>query len=255
MSRAALFLIVGCTLMGISGYLLLAKFLWRSDGPFSGECRVWLDQPTARWVELEGCVLDTPQTLVEAETGELEVLASRADGLSTHLFEKPPRWVAAWVPIRDDLKRANVVRAVYRTDSADLMKWVNQLDAAPEAKRRELWADQAPLRRIAKPGVLKGTAAKPETDLLRKTWGSMGSAAMLVVTPGEPPPMEIPVFAMLLGVAGLALAATGLKKGTGEHHTQSAEQMLTSINTSDVKVELGALESLREEERRERRRK
>lgn len=250
MSRAALFLIVGCTLLGISGYLLLAKLVWRADAPFLGSCSAWLDQPSARWVELDGCVLDTPLALIEAETGELEALGSRAEGLSTHLFEKPPRWVAAWIPVRDELGRANVVRAVYRTESPDLMKWVNQLDAASEAKRKELWAEQLPLRRIAKPGVLRGNAAKPATDALRKTWGSMGSAAMLVVTPGEPPPFEVPVFAVLLGLAGLALAAVGLRKGTGEHHTQAAEQMLTAINTSDVKVELGALESLRDEERR-----
>ncbi len=252
MSRAALFLIVGMSLLGISGYLLVAKFLWRADAPFRGACRVWLDQPTPRWVELEGCVLDTPQTLVETETGELESLASRADGLSTHLFAKPPKWVAAWIPIRDDAGRANVVRAVYRTESTDLMRWINMMDSAPDARRQEMWADQGVLRRIAKPGVLMGAAAKPQTEVIRKTWGSMASATLLVVTPGEPPPFEFPSLAFAIGVVGFALAVAGLRKGTGANSQQTAEQMLAALNTNDVKVELGALESVREEERRRR---
>lgn len=254
MSRAALFLLVGCTLLGIGGYLFVAEFILRADAPFVGPCRMWLEQPTPRWVELDGCRLDTPQALIETDTGELEALASRAEGLATHLYEKPPRWVAMWIPVRDDLRRANVVRAVYRTDSPDLMKWVNALDAAPEAKRHEMWADQLPLRRISKPGVLKGTAAKPVNEALRKTWGSMGSAAMLVVTPGEPPPVELPVWAVTFSLVGLVLVVVGVRRGTGEHHQQSAEQMLTAINTSDVKVELGALEAVRDEERRRGRR-
>jgi hypothetical protein len=253
MSRAALFLIVGMSLLAVSGYLLVAKFLWRGDAPFRGPCRAWLSQPSPRWVELEGCVLDTPQTLVEADTGELEALASRAEGLSTHLFAKPPKWVAAWIPIRDDAGRANVVRAVYRTESADLIRWINMMDSAPDARRQEMWADQGVLRRIARPGVLMGTAAKPQTEMLRKTWGSMASAAMLVVTPGEPPPFEFPTLAFAIGVAGLLLAVAGLRSGTGSKSQQSAEQMLTVLNTNDVKVELGALESVREEERRRRR--
>jgi hypothetical protein len=213
---------------------------------------VWLEQPTPRWVELDGCVLDTPQTLVETETGELESLASRADGLSTHLFAKPPKWVAAWIPIRDDAGRANVVRAVYRTESTDLMRWINMMDAAPDARRQEMWADQGVLRRIAKPGVLIGTAAKPQTEAIRKTWGSMASATLLVVTPGEAPALEFPTLAFAIALVGLALVVAGMRRGTGANTQQSAEQMLTAINTNDVKVELGALEAVRDEERRRR---
>lgn len=257
MPRAALTIVLGLGLAGFGIYSFIAAYVFQVDRPLRAECFDWLDKPGPRWVELRNCTLDTQQMVLENEQGELEALVTRVDGRSTHLYDKPPVWVAAWAPVRDDMSRSGLVRAAVRLESADLIKWLNALDRAPKTQREAMWNDPAPLRRVIKPGVLLGRAEKPPTDALQKTWGSLAASSLLIVTPGVPPETQAPVLGILALVIGGAMLFVGARLAVGASGgplgVVTAEQMITNVNVSDVRVELGALEQLRAEEREARR--
>lgn len=257
MPRLVITSLVALVLIGFCVYAVLTAYIFRPDAPLNGYCDQWLPRPTVRWLELRNCTLDTNQLVLESEHGDLEPLAGRLEGLSTRLYETPPTWVAAWAPVRDDLNRSGLVRAAFRLDSEDLMKWLNALDRAPQLTQEQMWADPAPLRRVVRPGVLQGHAEKPTTDALQKSWGSLASPALLTVTPGEPPKTQVPVLAIFGGIVGVYLLLLSMRKLSGASGgplgEPTAEQAITALNVSDVKIEIGALEELRAEERAQRR--
>lgn len=259
MRRAAILVVVSLAVLGFGLYSVLTTWFFRSDRPARLLCEDWLAQPVSRWVELRGCRLDSEQLVLESEGGELESLAGRLKDVSTHVYATPPTWVAAWVPVHDGFGRTPIVHAAYRIESADLMKWLNALDRAEPGKREQLWADPVPLRRLVMPRVLIGRAEKAADDELRKVLGGPPSATLMLVTAGLPPEPEPPFFGLFCIIGGVALmfaAARNLGSSTsGPLGEQSAEQLITNVNVSDVKVELGALEQLREEERAARRSK
>lgn len=256
-ARAVLLLIAGLGMAGAGVYSLVMEYVFHLGASRTFECSDWLDSPDVRWLELRGCTLDTSQIILESDLGDMEALETRVEGLSTHIYERPPRWVAAWVPIRDDADRSNLVRAAYRIESTDVLKFINTLDQAPASKRAEMWADPVPLRRIVKPGVLIGRSEKSTNDALLRAWGSMATPSLLIVIAGEAPESK----AGLVGILSLVLGATLVFIGArlfanasgGPLGGSSASHTITSVNVSDVKMEIGGLEELRAEERAARR--
>ncbi|MGV3623751.1 MAG: hypothetical protein ACO1OB_23235 [Archangium sp.] len=250
-------MLLGLCLAGFGAYSLVMEYVFHVGHPAKLACSDWLDAPDTMWLELHNCTLDTHQVILESETGEMEALVSRVDGLSSHMYAKPPRWVAAWAPIRDEVDRSNMVRAVYRIESSDLIAFVNALEAAPVSKRADMWTDPAPLRRVVKPGVLFGKAERASGDALQHAWGSLSTPSMLTVRPGDPPESKAGLVGTLALVLGAAFIFVGARlfanSSGGPLGPTTAAQTITGVNVSDVKVELGALEELRAEERAARR--
>ena len=139
------------------------------------------------------------------------------------------------------------------------MKWVNALERADEREKERMWADPVLLRRLSRPGLLPGHAERPATEDLQKAFGNAASGGMLAVIAGPAPVPTMPAQGILAGLAGfflLALAARSATRTTAGHlYEASAEQTMTQANVSDVKLEIGALEELRREERKPRNRK
>jgi hypothetical protein len=249
--------VVGLVLLGFCAFSLVTTYVIRPDAPLKTGCDVWLNHLEPRWVVLSGCVLDVDLVVVESDAGDFEKLANRQKGLSLKPYPVPPTWVAAWIPVRTELQGAGLVRAAWRTESQDLLKWVNALERADERQKERMWADQTLLRRFSRPGVLPGKAGRPESETLQKAFGSSAAASLLAVLPGTAPPPEVPAVGIFAGLAGLVLLVYVIRSATRPAHLDEATvaQALTQVNVSDVKLELGALEQLRDEERQQRKRK
>ena len=237
--------------LGFCVYSIVTTWVFPGDRPLKTQCDNWLDHPTPRWVSLSGCVLDVDQVIVQSAEGDFEKLVNRQKGLSMKPYPSTPVWVAAWAPVRTEWMGSGLVRAAYRLESKDLLTWINTLERADEREKERMWADPVALRRLSRPGVLPGHAEKPTGEGLQKALGSAAVANLLVVNPGEPPPPRLPTFGILSGLAGLALLVFLVRRRPADEPT--AEQQITRLNVSDVKLELGALEELRAEEREERR--
>ena len=236
-------------LFGFSTYSVVTTWVYPKDAPQKGSCDAWLERPGATWLMLRGCVLDVDLVVVESAEGDFEKLINRYRGLSLKPYPVAPTWVAAWIPVRTESMGSGLVRAAYRVDSPDLLKWLNTLERANEPDKERMWADPAILRRFSRPGVLPGKAEKPDTEGLQKAFGAAASANLLVVYAGDPPAPSPPTLGILSGLLGLvalgfSLRSRGLPEATVEQH-------LTRVNVSDVKLELGALEALRAEESEE----
>lgn len=256
MSRVLVAAFLACSLYVVAGYGGWLAWFSPLGRPVKGPCAYWLEQPTARWLSLSGCTLGVDELLLESDAGDLETLADRRQGLATKPYATPPRWVAAWAPVATLGQRKELVRAVFRLESSDLVAWLNAFERADERKRESMWADPVVLRRVASPGVLAGLASKPATDAIQKAFGQRASAALLVVTPGEPPAPALPAWAAgaLLLALGLSWRAWREFGDMARGHDPTPEQVITSANVRDVKLELGALEELRREEAERRRR-
>ena len=166
-----------------------------------------------------------------------------------------PHWVALWIPVRTQGSGAGLVRAVYRLESNDTLKWVNTLESAHEREKERMWADPMPIRRLSSPGVLSGHAEKPSSEALQKAYGSAASATLLAILQGAPPPQSAPTLGLLAGLLGLMVLGFFFRSvGRSPLLAEAtAEQQITQVNVSDVKLEIGALEELRDEERRQQR--
>ncbi len=246
--------ILAVLLLGYATYAAFTTWVIPSNAALKGRCDSWLEKPQAQWIALKGCVLDVDLVILESEEGDFETLQNRNEGISSKPYPVPPNWVAVWIPIRTEFKSASLVRAAYRLDSKDALKWVNEFERADEKKKEKMWADPAPIRRLSRPGVLPGKAEKPSNEAIVKTFGPRASANLLAVIAGDPPPMDPPVVGILSGILGLvALGYVLRRRPAGDDLT--AEQLITNVNVSDVKLEIGALEQLRLEEEEERRKK
>ena len=249
--------IVSLVLLGMGAVAVLGVLTspyFTGEGTVSGTCEGYLVQPTALWVSLHECALDMDQLVLESEAGDFETLENRRQGLSQKPFASPPRWVAAWAPMRAEFGRVGVVKAVYRIDSVDLLKWVNAFDRADERDKERLWADPVPLRRMSHPSLLVGHAQKAGLGTVQRALGTTASANLLAVVPGTPPQQSLlgPLVSVgLLLVLGVVLLRVA--RGGKSQHDPLAEQELRQLGVTDMKVELGALDQLREEERASRR--
>ncbi len=240
-------------LLGFCVYSVVTTWVYPKDRPLKAHCDNWLEQPSQRWVALTGCVLDVDLVILESAQGDFERLSDRRQGLGMKPYPDPPTWVAAWMPVRTEWTGGGLARAAYRMESKDLLKWINTLERADERGKERMWADPVALRRLSRPGVLPGRAEKPTGEGLQKAFGTAASANLLVVYAGEPPPPTAPVPGLLAGLVGLGMLGYLVRRRGPDEAT--AEQQITQVNVSDVKLEIGALEELRAEERRERNRK
>jgi hypothetical protein len=252
--RLVLAAISAIFLLGYAAYEVVTTWVYPRNAPLKGPCDAWLDSPQARWVSLKGCVLDVDQIVLESDEGDFETLENRKEGLSFKPYPTPPNWVAAWIPIKSEWQgNYGLVRAVYRLESKDALKWLNDFERADERKKEKMWEDPTPIRRLSRPGVLPGKADKPSTESLMKAYGPRASPNLMAVIAGDPPPLGPPTLGILSGILGVAALAFVTRKRPGAD--LSAEQLITNVNVSDVKLELGALDEIREEERARRNRK
>lgn len=254
MPRSAWILIV-VALFGVHiGWSVLVYKDWVSKRPVEVECFEYLADPHAAWLKIKGCELEIGRAVLESEAGDFEPLDNRGKGLSTHLYESPPKWVAVWLPLRAGVKGAG--RAVLRNESADLLKWVNQLEAAPDDQKEQMWADPVVLRRMSRPGLIVGRAEKPDADVLRKAFGSTASVNLYLVRPGVPEETTHPSLMIGGGLFLAILVSWALSKSIKRVEVaQTAEQVTARQIVGQTQVQLGELEQLREEERQARRRK
>lgn len=255
MPRLALAAVSSFALLAFCAYSLVTTWVFPKDTPLKGFCEAWLERPVPSWVSLKECQLDVNLVVLESDQGDFEKLANRQKGVSLKPYPVSPTWIAAWVPMRSRFEsRAGLVRAAYRIQSQDLLEWVNKLERADEKERDRMWADPGPLRRVSRPGLLQGRAAKPAHDGLQKSLGPSASVHLLTVLEGVPPPPAAPTFGILAGLGGLLALGYFLRRlgRGGSLEEATAEQQITQVNVSDVKLEIGALEELRAEERRQR---
>lgn len=251
MPRLALAAICAILLLGYALYAGITTWVYPSNAPLKGGCDWWLASPQPRWISLKGCVLDVDLLVLESDEGDFETLENRKNGLSSRPYPTPPNWVAAWIPITTEWKGgSSLVRAAYRLESKDALKWLNEFERADERKKEKMWAAPAPIRRLSRPGVLPGKADKPSTESLMKAFGSRASPNLMAVIAGEPPPLGPPIAGIVAGILGIAALGYATRRRSADDLT--AEQLITNVNVSDVKLELGALEELREEERQKR---
>jgi hypothetical protein len=233
--------------LGFCAYSVATTWVYPANALWKGGCDDWLDRPATEWVSLRGCVLDVDLVVLESDQGDFETLANRQQGLSMKPYGEPQNWVAVWIPVRTPFTGSGLVRAAYRIESADVLKWVNELERGDDRKKERMWADRSTIRRLSRPGVLTGKADKPGTEGVQKAFGAAASANLLAVTAGDPPPVKAPAAGIFSGLLGLVLLGFLVRRRALE--PASAEQQITSLNVSDVKLEIGALEELRREER------
>lgn len=253
--RFVLAAILSLMLLGFSAYSVITTWVFPSDAPLKAQCDAWLERPAQRWVALRGCLLDADLVIVESEAGDFEKLSYRRQGLSMKPYPVPPNWVAAWIPVRSAGSAAGVVRAAYRLESKDMLKWINTLERADEREKERMWADPAPILRMTRPGVLAGHAQKPPHEGLQKAFGTGASGNLLAIIAGEPPPPTAPAAGILAGLLGLVALGYFFRLRLAPVEELSAAQQITGVNVSDVKLEIGALEEIRKEERGRRNRK
>ena len=256
MPRFVLAAVSSLALLGFCVYSVVTTWVYPKSPPFKGGCDDWLVNPAPSWVALKGCVLDVDLVILESDQGDYEKLVNRKNGLSLKPYASPPNWIAAWIPIRTPFAASGPVKAMYRFESKDVMKWINTLERGDEREKERMWEDPAPIRRLSRPGLLAGKADKPTTDGLTKVLGPGGAANVLVVIAGDPPPKTTPIPGLFAGLAGLSvLVFVARRVGRYGVDQLTAEQQITRVNVSDVKLEIGALEELRREERGKRPRK
>ena len=246
MSRLSLAIVWSFAALGFCAYSVVTTWVYPTNAPLKGVCDAWLERPVSRWLSLSGCVLDVDLVVIESDQGDFETLANRQRGLSMKPYPESPNWVAAWIPVRTQSASSGTVRAVYRLESPDLMKWINELERADGQKKDRMWADPSLVRRLSRPGVLTGRGDKSTNEGVRKAFGSAAAANMFVVLAGEPPPASMPTAGILSGLLGLVLLGYATRLRSIQQAT--AEQQITGLSVSDVKLEIGALEELRREE-------
>ncbi|MFZ5446926.1 MAG: hypothetical protein ACOZQL_43465 [Myxococcota bacterium] len=241
------FALMVLTALGL--YVVLGTPLLRGDAPLKTECANFVGRPTTGWVTLYRCTLDMELLVLESEQGDFELLERRRQGLGKKPYARPPTWVRAWAPVRAD-GNGGVVRVAWRIESGDLLKWINVLERADERQKERLWADPTLLRRMSTPALLEGRAEKAEQAFVLDAFGTSASSSLLLLTAGKPP--EQSLVGPVLAAAAIVMAAFVALRLLVRPQLTSAEGELTQVNVSDVKVELGELERLREEERRNR---
>ncbi len=251
MPRFVLAAVSSLALLGFCIYSVVITWVFPKDPLFTGGCDDWLvEGPAPSWVALKGCVLDVDLVILESDQADFEQLVNRKNGVSLKPYPEPPNWIAAWVPIRTQWTTQGPVKALYRLQAVDTMKWINTLERADEREKQRMWADRAPILRLSKPGLLVGKADKPTTEGLQKVLGPAGAAHVLVVIASDPPLRAIPITGLFAGLAGLSvLVFVARQVGRNRLDPLTAEQHITRVNVSDVKLEIGALEELRAEER------
>ncbi|MFT3709305.1 MAG: hypothetical protein QM817_16825 [Archangium sp.] len=257
MSRntSILVVVVMCALFG--AFCVNATRTWATHIPTDVMCADFLRSPREGWFKVKGCVLDVNAMVLESANGEFESLDNRRKGISSKLYDGTPVWVAALIPMTTVMDRG-ARRAALRSESADLLKWVNAHEVADDLKREKMWDDPSVLNRMAHPSLLVGRAEKPDGDLVPRAFGPAASVNLHVFRVEAPPEqMHVSVvitIALVILLAGIVLVIR-FTRGPRNDGDLTPEQVTARNIIGSTKVELGALEELREEERQEQRKK
>lgn len=244
--------LVVAILTALALYLVLGTQALQGEPTVVADCDDYLARPVERWVSLRGCSLDMDALVLESEAGDFETLDHRHKGLSSKPYASPPKWVRAWAPIRAEPGHTGVVRVAWRVESTDLLRWVNTFDRADDREKDRMWSEPVLLRRMARPSLLQGRAERASPTFVLDAFGTTAVSALVLVVPGTPPKQSL--AGPLVG-AGLVLviAFVAVRLTRKPEMSAATEAELANVNLSGVKVELGALEQLREEERAARR--
>jgi hypothetical protein len=247
--RSLLGAIVGLVLVGFCAMSGGLAVVLRPQPVVDGPCTAYLERPKERWVRLTGCRLQIDELLVANEEG-VERFADRARGLSRALHATTPVWTRVYAPVatgNPDDRRP--VRVVYRLTDGDVLTWVNAVERAEDAQKKRLLDDQRVLLRVSAPGLLMGQARRPlEAEALQAALGTQAQAGLLVIEPGAPPTFEWPWLALVVGFAGMLGVVWSLGQLLRRPHASDPAAELTRVDVSDVKLSLGELAALKEEE-------
>lgn len=238
--------VAGLCLLATSAYVVLQRSFDPRKRVTAATCNDWLAEPGEGFVLLRNCRLQVEDVLIQSSEGDFELLARRANGVSSKLYQTPPTWVDAWAPVQPETRKTPTARAVLKITSSDLMKWINALDRAPENRRAEMWATPVLLQRHAHPASIEARAAQTEMDLAAKFGGSVSVNTYELIS-GLPEPAEAPLEGIVVGIVGLAMIGVSLRNATRARLVDSSSANPV-ISTSDVKLELGALEALKRED-------
>lgn len=250
-------LVVSLMTLGFSAWAIRSVREWIDEQTAEQNCGDFLRAPKAGWFKLKDCTLDVNAMVLESSNGEFEPLDNRRKGISSKLYDGTPKWVAALIPITTPMDRG-ARRAAMRSESDDLLKWLNVHERADDAKREKMWADPVVLLRMTRPAILEGESVKPEGDLVPRAFGPAASVNMHVFTVGKPP--ERTHVAVTLGIGfvlwvALVLIVSRFAKAPRLDHELTPEQVTARNIVGGTRVELGELEQLRREEANERKRK
>ena len=252
--RPLLLALIGMMLLGFCSVETVTTFIKNPNRAEPLPCDEFSERPTARWVKLEGCTLDFDDALLHDEKGHFERFADRKEGLSRRLYDDPPVWNSLLVPVKTPSNRARPARLLFFLTDRELLAWVNSFERASVEDRAKILRKTMYLDRLATPGVLIGKVERDaEAEATQRAMGLGGAVGLMLLRSAEPPGFELSPFiigAGLLG-SGLLIFAIGRFTGPGRHEPSAAET-LTTNEVGGVKLEIGGLEALREEERKRR---
>jgi hypothetical protein len=162
-------------------------------------------------------------------------------------------WTTIYAPITPRLKPAEapgrLVRAVIAITDHDALDFVNSLERAPTQREREhLLERPRQLDRLSHPPLLAGKASHlPAGARVQRVLGTISAPTLTVLEPHAVPPAAVSGLAFFAGAFGLFMVLMGVR--TINQRSRSVVDDAQVINTSDVRVEVGELAALREEER------
>jgi hypothetical protein len=204
-------------------------------------------------VTLEGCTLDFDGALLRGSKGESERLADRKEGVSRKLYNDAPIWNSLLVPVKTPANRAKPARLLFVLTDRELLAWVNAFERASLDTRAKIVRTTTYLDRLTTPGTLVGQVVRDsEAEGLQRALGREAAPGVMVLRPGVPPGLELSPVILGSGVLGAALLILALGRFTGHSPVRAATayEDVTQVSSHGVKLEIGGLEALREEERK-----
>lgn len=217
------------------------------------DCHFFTDQPLEEWITLSGCNVVFEDAVLSDGADVFERYADRREGLSRSLHDTQPVWTTIYAPIAPRIKPVeapgHAVRAVIAITDHDALDFVNSLERAPTQREREhLLERPRQLDRLSHPPLLAGKASRlPVGERVQRVLGAISAPTLTVLEPGTVPPAAVSGLAFFAGAFGLFMVLMGVR--TINHRSRSVVDDAQVINTSDVRVEVGELAALREEER------
>ena len=227
--------------MGSCGVLSVKEYSTAAARGLSRSCREFAATPSAGWVTLEGCELDFDLALVGDAQG-YERLADRLEGKSRALRESPPTWREVLVPLVSHELSRSPARAVVVLLEPEVLAIVNRLERGSDDERLRALQDAAGLQRWRSLGRVQAEGAKDEGAVQRALGRSLMPGA-IVLRPATVPVAQVPVAAIVCGLLGLVAFLWAWV-------ARQREPELGQVGVGDVPLELGQLESLRQERAR-----
>ncbi len=216
-------------------------------------CGVFVDQPMEEWVTLAGCNLDFEDAVLSDGAELYERYSDRRQGLSHSLKVDEPTWKVIYAPMSNRYPKqgepGHAVRAVAAITDRDALAYVNAVERAKTQRDRDRLLEKSrELDRLVAVPQLVGHGEKcPEAERVQRVLGSLSAPTLVVLKPGSVPEPAVSGLAFFSGAFGLFMMLMGVRQIN--RRAQSAVDEVQVVNTSDVRVEVGELAALREEER------